>query len=613
MLTSWTLGNFKPVYGPVDLKLGSTTVLAGLNSSGKSSVLQSMLLVAQTLANPNVDRALILNGNVVRLGTFQDILNDRATNPQITLGLEASFAGDRPASPLLRWSRYGDFIRSVRVRASFTGQVQQPGGLPGVEGVKVEVDSMEIAVELPVSPGRESPTRSGHFRVLSDEERAAVLHDVQQDSLSRLPDIGAYANYSVEFQPELRSGVPSRRGHQDYSRVLAGLTHFLPGRLVGEFQLDQREQTELGSIIAELWEGRRPRTPRFERQVAPVLERPIDHDLATGVRALDKRVETPPEEATLDEWIKWARKLKLASRTKGVFTREFKRMLRAHLSSDAESKGSGLEPIQRDLTMELDAAVERLTDFFTRSLRYLGPLRADPQAAKGFAPSSEPDDVGTAGEYAAAVYDANRFQRISWWHPSDKVLRESTLEDAMEAWVRHIGVAHRVSTREAGLSGVSWVITPRPESRERSLSAVGVGVSQVLPILVTGLLAPVGALLLFEQPELHLHAHAQARLGDFFQGLSRAGKQCIIETHSECLVNQFRLHLVSGDLGPEHQIVIYFVEQDEQGDAHFIPVQISDRGNILNWPDGFFDEAVLQEDLITRAGMRHQAFERADA
>jgi len=275
------------------------------------------------------------------------------------------------------------------------------------------------------------------------------------------------------------------------------------------------------------------------------------------------------------------------------------------LSTSPHFNGSaGLETIRGQYELEtLDSGARHITNFLTAMVRYLGPLRADPQTAQRFAPSSEPDDVGAKGEYAAAVYDANRAQRIVWWHPTEGNQVTSSLAEAMDAWVRHLGVAHRVSTAEAGLSGVSWMIQPLPESRERTLPSVGVGVSQVLPILVAGLLAPTGALLLFEQPELHLHARAQARLGDFFLGLSKVGKQCLIETHSDCLVNQFRYQIVSRSVSEEEDIVIYFIEQDEQGDAHFVPVEISERGNIVNWPDGFFDESLHQEDRITRASV----------
>ena len=110
-----------------------------------------------------------------------------------------------------------------------------------------------------------------------------------------------------------------------------------------------------------------------------------------------------------------------------------------------------------------------------------------------------------------------------------------------------------------------------------------------------------------EQPELHLHPSVQARLGDFFVGLSKCKKQCLIETHSENLVSQLRYHIVQAGGMENSDCIIYFVDQDNEGAARFEPVQISPQGNILNWPDGFFDETMLQEDRITAASIKKRA------
>jgi predicted ATPase len=86
MITRWTLENFKPIRERLDLPTAPLTVLAGLNSSGKSSFLQSILLISQTLANQKLDEPLVLNGSLVRFGTFQDVCNDRATEQKIRIG-----------------------------------------------------------------------------------------------------------------------------------------------------------------------------------------------------------------------------------------------------------------------------------------------------------------------------------------------------------------------------------------------------------------------------------------------------------------------------------------------------------------------------------------------
>src|SRR5438105_13172413 len=87
-------------------------------------------------------------------------------------------------------------------------------------------------------------------------------------------------------------------------------------------------------------------------------------------------------------------------------------------------------------------------------------------------------------------------------------------------------------------------------------------------------------------------------------GLAKCGKQCLIETHSENLVSQLRYHIVQASAQEKSDSLIYFVDQDEQGATRFNSIEISPQGNILNWPDGFFDETMLQEDRITAASLK---------
>ncbi|MBV8695797.1 MAG: hypothetical protein JO183_09960, partial [Ktedonobacteraceae bacterium] len=48
------------------------------------------------------------------------------------------------------------------------------------------------------------------------------------------------------------------------------------------------------------------------------------------------------------------------------------------------------------------------------------------------------------------------------------------------------------------------------------------------------------------------------------------------------------------------------------GAARFNPIEISSQGDILNWPDGFFEETMLQEDRITAAGLKKRAKKTAN-
>ncbi|WP_334311894.1 AAA family ATPase [Aphanizomenon sp. CS-733/32] len=85
MLSSLTLKNFKP-FENQSFSLKPLTLLTGLNSTGKSSVLQSLLLLRQScLQDDLLDRVgLVLNGDLVSIGTGQDALFKRAKEDLIT-------------------------------------------------------------------------------------------------------------------------------------------------------------------------------------------------------------------------------------------------------------------------------------------------------------------------------------------------------------------------------------------------------------------------------------------------------------------------------------------------------------------------------------------------
>jgi predicted ATPase len=142
------------------------------------------------------------------------------------------------------------------------------------------------------------------------------------------------------------------------------------------------------------------------------------------------------------------------------------------------------------------------------------------------------------------------------------------------------------------------------------LTNVGVGVSQVLPIVLMCLLAPVGSLLIFEQPELHLHPKVQTRLADFFISIALAGKQCLLETHSEYLVHRLRRRIAEA---PGEQLTalskLYFVER-EGGRTTCRQVDITKYGAIVDWPEDFFDQAQTEAEMILSAASGKRSAEK---
>ena len=68
IITALTIENFKGIREPVRVEFKPITLLFGPNSAGKSTILQSILLLKQTLQYAPIETALALNGPLVQLG-----------------------------------------------------------------------------------------------------------------------------------------------------------------------------------------------------------------------------------------------------------------------------------------------------------------------------------------------------------------------------------------------------------------------------------------------------------------------------------------------------------------------------------------------------------------
>jgi len=111
MIDRLTITNFK-AFAAADIPLGPYTLLSGLNSSGKSTVLQALALLRQAydqdmLHDTDDSAGFPLNGTLVQLGTGQDVLHEDyisepGADPEIGFRLSAE------QSPSREWrARYG--------------------------------------------------------------------------------------------------------------------------------------------------------------------------------------------------------------------------------------------------------------------------------------------------------------------------------------------------------------------------------------------------------------------------------------------------------------------------------------------------------------------------
>src|SRR5437762_3730677 len=76
-----TIAGFKSIIDEHSLEIRPLTLLAGANSSGKSSILQPLLLLKQTLEAPYDPGALLLDGPNVQFTEFEQMLFRSAQRP----------------------------------------------------------------------------------------------------------------------------------------------------------------------------------------------------------------------------------------------------------------------------------------------------------------------------------------------------------------------------------------------------------------------------------------------------------------------------------------------------------------------------------------------------
>lgn len=91
MLKRVRLKNFK-CFDELSLPLAPLTLLTGFNAAGKSTALQSILLLAQALRSGYRKETISLNGPLVQLGTPAETLNERASSKTVELGVETDEA-----------------------------------------------------------------------------------------------------------------------------------------------------------------------------------------------------------------------------------------------------------------------------------------------------------------------------------------------------------------------------------------------------------------------------------------------------------------------------------------------------------------------------------------
>lgn len=128
-------------------------------------------------------------------------------------------------------------------------------------------------------------------------------------------------------------------------------------------------------------------------------------------------------------------------------------------------------------------------------------------------------------------------------------------------------------------------------SGESSIATnIGFGISYVLPIIVSGLIARKGSYLIVENPEAHLHPSAQSKIGRFLSLIAQAGVKVIVETHSDHFINGVQISCATGEINNEDVTINFFSHVEPKQQPKLESISINKLGELSSWPKGFFDQ-----------------------
>ena len=171
MISSIHLEHFK-CFADLRLAFAPLTLLSGVNSAGKSSVIQPLVLLHQTLMDSDRSKSLVLNGPLLRMGRFVDVVDELEGRDTFAIGVTANETSIhwlfRSTSKDALVANVSERVVTVRGRQlsdsnlddrSFFPRLLNSGDLPPQDLEGIEGSLAELNVRFPRNvSGRVKPT-----------------------------------------------------------------------------------------------------------------------------------------------------------------------------------------------------------------------------------------------------------------------------------------------------------------------------------------------------------------------------------------------------------------------------------------------------------------------
>ena len=145
------------------------------------------------------------------------------------------------------------------------------------------------------------------------------------------------------------------------------------------------------------------------------------------------------------------------------------------------------------------------------------------------------------------------------------------------------GLFSGIKATPRGPDGMTEVLVEMPDGW-RNIVDIGYGIHSVLPVLFQMCARGDDATFLLQQPEIHIHPTAQAALATV---MAKSEQRFLIETHSDHLIDRFRIGVMRGDMEPEDLQILYFEKASDGKSSKIHSIGVDKNGNLRDVPYGY--------------------------
>lgn len=542
MLNGITIENFKPFGSEQYARLAPITLVYGPNSSGKSSLIQALLLMRQTLTEQGIrsKNDLITSGAFTNLGSYLSLVHkhDQSRKLKVAFHFDERKDGRRLSpSPSFPCSS----IQLIYSATTIAGN---------------EVLPLLSEVEFCLQTGRKSEYK------LKLERAARNSSEALRAKAERTAD------EEIE-ESDLVSGnqYRSKQKLRDDDFKLSSSNDLLELRDI------------LIKQAREEWELRRRRFPgRYQDEFNKFTEQDSE---SPSLKEFEALMDIRFRANTVGPW----GRLYLPVDTSMAY--------RSKEDIGDNYSASAFNGLLRRAGLRLNQEIGTLS--------YLGPLRTHPERLYALQGLPE-DSVGAQGEQAVQIlYHDQQSQRrgsslIDKLNEYCKVFEipyQFDIRSFRDQITGHFLVLSLTDSR----TGVEVAPTDVGFGIGQILPVLVEG-------MVAQEAGSHPRIVCVEQPEIHLHPRLQAAMADFFidtafvdessedkERRKKQGVHWILETHSETLILRLQRRIREGKLSNKSVCVLYVDPREEQG-AVIEELRLDEDGEFIDdWPDGFFADS----------------------